>query len=569
MEKVTKVKDLVYKRYTIEDGKAAYAALETAVKQAKSAEDILTAREAWLTEMRHYATASALSNCRFTLNTRDEFYQAEMEYYDEKNPEFSELLTAYASLMLDTPFRPELEKCLNPRIFLQFEVQRKAFSPIVTEECKKENALTTEYSKFMSEMKFEYDGKELPLSVLRGYLSSPDRAVRRAAAEAIGKGLGKNAETLDRIYDDLVKIRTEIARKLGYRDFVELGYYRMGRIDYDREMVREFRDNVARDLVPAVRAIKDRVTRDLNLGQMMIYDNETYAEGASPDPILDEKGIFAAAQKMYDDMSPVTGFFMREMQEAEAFDVESRDGKWGGGYCTSFPDMKQPFILANFNGTSSDLDVITHEFGHALADHFLFEEGDEELSVGGMETAECHSMSMEFFAEKYMEMFCGKGADAYRLKHMLDSFCFIPYGVIVDEFQHIVYEHPEYTPEDRKRVYRELEKKYRPYLSYEGIPYLEEGTRWQFQMHIYESPFYYIDYCLAQTVAFGFFLKSRKDYAKAFADYLNFVRQGGQKAFPTLVEEAGIASPFKDGALRDLAAEVEKIANELFDKVEG
>ncbi len=569
MKKITKVKDIVYKRYTIEEGKAAFDAFSDAAKNARSADDVLAARKKWREAVEHYSTAASLANCRFTLNTRDEFYQAEMDYYDEKSPEFQELMTAYAEIMLDSPYRAEMEKKLNPRIFRMLEIERKAFSPIVTEECKKENALTTEYSKFMSEMKFEYDGKELPLSVLRGYLSHPDRNVRRAAAEAIGKGLGKNAETLDRIYDELVKIRTEIAHKLGYRDFVELGYYRMGRIDYDREMVKSFRDNVARDLVPAVKALKDRVSRDLGFSQMMFYDNETYTNGASPDPILDEKGIFAAAQKMYDDMSPVTGSFMREMQEAEAFDVESRDGKWGGGYCTSFPDMKQPFILANFNGTSSDLDVITHEFGHALADHFLFEEGEEELAVGGMETAECHSMSMEFFAEKYMEMFCGDGADAYRLKHMLDSFCFISYGVIVDEFQQTVYEHPEYTPEDRKRVYRELEKKYRPYLSFDGIPYLEEGTRWQYQMHIYESPFYYIDYCLAQTVAFGFFIKSRKDYKGAFADYLNFVRQGGQKAFPALVEEAGIASPFKDGALRDLAREIEKIADDLFDKVEG
>ncbi|HBJ19243.1 MAG TPA: M3 family oligoendopeptidase, partial [Clostridiales bacterium] len=244
MKKITKVKDIVYKRYTIEEGKAAFAAFESAVKNATSAADILKAREAWLTEMRHYATAASLSNCRFTLNTRDEFYQAEMDYYDEKSPEFQELMTAYASLMLNTPFRPELEKTLNPRIFKNFEIRRKAFSPIVTEECKKENALTTEYSKFMSEMKFEYDGKEIPLTVLRGYLSHSDRNIRRAAAEALGKGLKKNAETLDRIYDDLVKIRTEIAHKLGYRDFVELGYYRMGRIDYDREMVSRFRENV-------------------------------------------------------------------------------------------------------------------------------------------------------------------------------------------------------------------------------------------------------------------------------------------------------------------------------------
>lgn len=564
-----KVKDIVYKRYTIEEGRAAFSAFSDAVNNATCAEDILTAREHFLTEMRHYATAASLSNCRFTLNTRDEFYQAEMDYYDEKNPEFSELMTEYAARMLDNPYRAELETKLNARIFRSLEVQRKAFSPLVTEECKKENALVTEYSKFMSEMKFEYNGEVLPLSVLRGYLSHADREVRRAAAEAIGRGLQKNAAELDRIYDELVKLRTEIAHKLGYESFVELGYYRMGRIDYDREMVKRFRENVKADLVPVIRRIKDKVTERLGFGQMMFYDNETYTDGDAPDPILDEAGIFRAAQRMYDDMSPVTGDFMRQMQAAEAFDVESRDGKWGGGYCTEFADYKQPFILANFNGTSADLDVITHEFGHALAAHFVFEEGDEELGVGGMETAECHSMSMEFFAEKYMDAFCGTRADSYRLKHMLDSLSFIPYGVIVDEFQEQVYAHPEYTPEDRKRLYRELEEKYRPYLSFRGIPYLEEGTRWQYQMHIYESPFYYIDYCLAQTVAFGFFVRSLEDYRGAFDRYLTFVRQGGQKAFPALVEEAGIASPFKDGALATLAEKIEKVADDLFAKVEG
>ena len=431
-----------------------------------------------------------------------------------------------------------------------------SFSPAVVEDCKKENALTTAYSKLMSEMKFEYQGKELPLSVVRGDLSHSDRAVRRAAAEAIGKGLAPHAAELDRIYDELVKVRTEIARKLGYRNFVELGYYRMCRMDYNAEMVARFRENVCRDLVPVVSRLKSELGKKLGFDRFMFYDNETYTDGEAPRPVLDTAGIFEAAQAMYDEMDPVAGAFMRQMREAEAFDVEARDGKWGGGYCTGFADFKQPFILANFNGSSGDIDVITHEFGHALAAHFVYTEGEEELDAGGMETAECHSMSMEFFADKYMERFFGPQANAYRLKHILDALSFIPYGVTVDEFQHIVYEHPEYTPEDRKRVWRELEEKYRPYLTYEGVPYLEEGTRWQYQMHIYESPFYYIDYCLAQTVAFGFLIKADRDYDKAFADYIAFVRQGGQKAFPALVAEAGIASPFEDGALTGVAREV-------------
>ena len=558
-----KVKDLPYKRYTIEQAREAFSKFEKAYNDAKCAEDVINARELYKEEARHFSTANALGYCRFSLNTKDEFYKAEMDYYDEFGPEFSAIATKVAEMMLASPYRAELEKMLNPRVYKGYEISKKAFSPVIIEEAKRENVLVTEYSKLMSEMKFEFRGETMPLSILRGYLSDVDRETRREAAEAIGRGLAENAKELDRIYDELVKVRTEMAHKMGYKNYVELGYYRMHRTDYDAEMVKSFRDNVASDLVGAVSEIKNAVAKSFGWDKVMFYDNDTYIDAEAPNPILDTEGIFKAALEMYDKMSPVTGAFMRDMQAAEAFDVESRDGKWGGGYCTAFADYKQPFILANFNGTSADLDVITHEFGHALADHFLFTEGDEDVGVGGMETAECHSMSMEFFAYPYMNTFCGKNSELYKLKHMLDSLSFIPYGVIVDEFQHIVYENPDLTPEQRKAAYRDLEKKYRPYLSYEGIPYLEEGTRWQYQMHIYESPFYYIDYCLAQTVAFGFFIRSLEDYDKAFSDYLDFVRCGGRKPFAKLVSDAGLKSPFEDGALKLLAEKIKEIEKKV------
>ncbi len=560
---ITKVKDIPYTRYTLEMGKAAFAAFESAIADAKCHRCVLSAREKFLEEIGHYETSASLSFCRYTLNTKDEFYKGEMDYYDTVGPEFNELLTKYADIMLNSPFRAELEKTLNKRIFTSFEVQKKAFSADTIEECKRENALVTEYSALMSGMLFEYQGKEYPLASIRGYLSSADREVRRTACEAIGKGLEKNAKELDRIYDELVKVRTEIARKMGYKSFTELGYYRMGRMDYDRDMVERFRNNVKHSLVDLISKLKAELKDELSLDKIMFYDNDTYSIGASPDPVVDAQGIFNAGKEMYDDMSPITADFMHRMLEAEAFDTEAREGKWGGGYCTAFRDYKQPFILANFNGTSGDVDVMTHEFGHALASDFSFKEGDRELSIGGMETAECHSMSMEFFAWKYADKFFGPLTKAYKKKHLLSALSFIPYGVAVDEFQHEVYENPDMTPEDRKALWRSLEAKYRPYLSYEGIPYLEQGTRWQYQMHIYESPFYYIDYCLAQTVAFGFLVKSREDYEGAFNDYISFVRKGGQKAFDELIKDAGIASPFEDGALDNMAKKILEIAKEL------
>ncbi|UZQ84651.1 M3 family oligoendopeptidase [Thermoclostridium stercorarium] len=351
---------------------------------------------------------------------------------------------------------------------------------------------------------------------------------------------------------------------MGYKNFIELAYYRLGRISFDEKMVEKFRKNVLKDIVPVVSRLKLENAKRMGIDDFKLYDNDVYLPGGDPKPILDKDGIFKAAQEMYHDMSEETGKFFDMMLETEAFDVESRRNKWGGGYCTYFFKYKQPFILANFNGTSADIDVVTHEAGHAFAAYLTRNNRFAvELNVGGMETAETHSMSMEFFAEKYMDKFFGKDAAKYRFMHVFDAFSFIPYGTIVDYFQHIVYANPDMTPEERNETWRKLEAEFRPYLSSEGIPYLEKGTRWQYQMHIYESPFYYIDYCLAQVVAFEFLLESLKDYNEAFRKYVRFASQGGEALFTDLIKEAGLVSPFEDGALKDLAGKIEKLLNEL------
>lgn len=556
-------RDIPYKRYTIEEGRSAFEKAEKAMKEAAGVHSVLAAKKIFDDAAIEYATAVSLANCRFTLDTRNEFYTKEVEYYDQVSPLFEELSVKFNDLLLTTPFRKELELHINKRILQKAELSKKSFSPAVIEDCQKENALVTEYSKLMAGMTFLWQGKETPLSALRGELENGDRDVRRECAIAIGKGLKKHEKELDGLYDRLVKIRTVIAHKLGYKSFTELGYYRMGRLDYDATMVKAFRNNVQKDLVPVVKELKERIARELDIDRITFYDDAIYSGGPVPKPLLDAKGIFQAAEEMYDDMNPEIGAFMHRMLEAEAFDVEAREGKWGGGYCTTFPKYKQPFILANFNGSCGDVDVITHEFGHALAANFVFYGGDMDLDVGGMETAECHSMSMEFLSWKYTEKFFGESANAYRKKHLLSSLSFIPYGVIVDEFQHEIYDHPDYTPEERKAVYRRLEEKYRPYMDFKDIPYIEEGTRWQYQMHIYETPFYYIDYCLAQTVALWFLVKSRENYQKALDDYLTFLKAGGQKSFEALLETAGIPSPFKEGSLKELSQKVLEIAEEL------
>jgi M3 family oligoendopeptidase len=543
-----------------------FSAFENAVKEAKSAADVLAAREKFLETYVDFSTAGALANMRFTLNTRDGFYKTEKDYYDEVTPKAGDLYVKYCDYILNSPFRAELDKALNPNLIKKFEIAKKAHDPANIADEQQENAIVTEYSGLMSQMLFDYKGKKVPLTIVRGDLSAKDRDTRRQAMEAIGRGLEANADKLDEIFDRLVKIRDRQAKRMGLKNFIELGYYRMNRIDYNREMVEKFRANVVKDIVPAVAEMKAKIAERLGIDQMMLYDNDVYFATGNARPRPDAKGILQAGLEMYNEMHPEIGAFMKSMLDNEAFDVESREGKWGGGYCTAFDKYSQPFILANFNGSSDDVDVITHEFGHAYAFYHSALKKEYELNVGGMETAECHSMSMEFLCWKYMDKFFDLPED-YKYKHICDAFSFIPYGCIVDEFQHIVYENPELTPAERKSEYNKLEQKYRPYLSTKGIPYIGQGTRWQYQMHIYELPFYYIDYCLAQTVALGFLSESRRNYGKALETYIAFVKAGGTKAFSQLVKEAGIADPFGEGTLRVLADDFREIRKEFEGKI--
>ena len=562
-----KVSEMPYQRITVEEFKLQAEKIIEKIKNANSAEELKDIRNEFNKMSEEVETACALANCRFTLNTRDEFYNAEMDYYDNAMPLFSEIENEYKKAMLDSPYRAEAEKLINPRVFKGFEMSLKTFSPEVIEDLQTENALVTRYSKFMGELAFEFDGEKMPLSVLRGKLEDDSRDIRRKAAEAIGKTMEANADTFDEIFDGLVKIRTQIARKLGYKNFVELGYYRMGRVDYDKKMIAAFRKSVEIDIVPAVAELKECIRNRLGLDKIMYYDDAISVTGEMPRPVIDTPAIFANALEMYNDMKPEIGDFMQRMLDAEAFDVEARDGKFGGGYCTTFAKYKQPFILANFNGTSDDIDVITHEFGHALAADYMFKFAQPDYPIG-METHECHSMSMEFLCHKYMDGFFGANTDKYRYKHIVDALSFIPYGTIVDEFQHIVYENPELTPAERKAEYLKLEKKYRPYLSFDGIPYLELGTRWQYQMHIYESPFYYIDYCIAQCVALGFLRLSREDFDSALEKYVDFLKKTGGISLTELIEGAGLESPFGEGALTKTAKSasdiIEAVAKEIF-----
>ncbi|MEH7308382.1 M3 family oligoendopeptidase [Neobacillus drentensis] len=507
-----------------------------------------------------------LCNIRHSIDTNDEFYKEEQDYMDEIQPEIEGLVTKYYQVLVQSKFRHELEEKWGKQLFALAEGQLKTFKPEIVPLLQKENRLSTEYTKLMASAKIDFEGEERTLAQLEPFAQSTDRNMRKRANEAKFGFMVEHEADFDRIYDDLVKVRTEIARTLGFKNFVELGYYRMMRTDYNAEMVANFRNQVKDFIVPIATKLKERQQERIGLDQLKYYDESFNFQTGNATPKGTPEWIIENGQQMYEDLSEETGAFFRFMQENNLMDLVAKKGKAGGGYCTFIENYKAPFIFSNFNGTSGDIDVLTHEAGHAFQVYSSRHFEIPEYAWPTYEACEIHSMSMEFFTWPWMDLFFKEDTDKYKFSHLSDALLFLPYGVSVDEFQHWVYENPEATPRERKLQWREIEKKYLPHKDYDGNEYLENGGFWQRQGHIYNSPFYYIDYTLAQICAFQFWKRSRENQEEAWADYVKLCRLGGSMSFTKLVEEANLISPFKAGCVESVVGVIENWLNSVDDK---
>ncbi|ANF96772.1 M3 family oligoendopeptidase [Paenibacillus bovis] len=512
-----------------------------------------------------FSTQAQLVSVRHSINTNDEFYKAEQEYMDEIGPVFQEYIDSYYKALVNSSFRSELETKWGHQLFASAELTLKTFHPDIIADLQQENKLTTAYSQLIASAKIMFEGEERTLTQLTPFEQSKDRDMRQRAGEARYGFMAENSEELDRIYDELVKVRTTIARKLGYSNFTELAYARMGRTDYGPEQVEAFRKQVQEYIVPAASRLKDRQRARLGVDRLSYFDQSYSFPTGNPTPKGDADFIINNGAKMYSELSPEIDQFYKFLQDNELMDLLSKKGKMGGGYCTFLNDYQSPFIFANFNGTSGDIDVLTHEMGHAFQVYQSRHFEVPEYIWPTYEAAEIHSMSMEFFTWPWMELFFQEDTDKYKFDHLSGGLLFIPYGVAVDEFQHVIYNNPELTPAERKAAWKAVEEKYLPFWDQSDNLYLQSGGYWQKQGHIYEAPFYYIDYTLAQICAFQFWKRMNEDQPAAWADYVNLCRQGGSKSFTGLVEVAGLISPFQEGCVASVIGDIENWLNSIDD----
>ena len=554
MAEKLKFSEMPYERPDLDD---VIAQINSLTERLKAAEDYATARMVFLeaeTLEKHMDTLGNLCYIRHSIDTRDEFYSGEKDWWDENAPLMREPQQAWTFAMLESPFRPDFEAEFGNLMFLNHEIEVRSFSPEIVGEMQQEMKLVTAYCKLIASAQIPFEGSTYTLSQLTPFKTDADDAVRLAAWKAEGAWYKEHQPELDRIYDELTYLRDTMGKKLGHDGYTPLGYDRMQRNCYTKDDIERFREAVRTYLVPLCEEIYRHQAERIGVEYPLSFADAALAfRSGNPRPQGTADDIIAQGKRFYDELSPETSEFFQTMLDQELMDVLSTEGKEGGGYCTSIMDYEVPFIFANFNGTQGDVEVITHEAGHAFEGWLNRKRVPTSYVWGGMESCEVHSMSMEFFAWPWCEGFFGPDTKKYLFSHLSGAITFIPYGTMVDHFQHIVYERPELTPAERHGAWKELLGTYMPWLRLDGdIPFYADGEGWQRQSHIYELPFYYIDYCLAQTVALEFWAMIQEDLDDAWKHYMAYTSQGGSRVFTELLANAGLVSPFDETCLRSV-----------------
>ena len=505
-----------------------------------------------------YNTAANLANIHYTCDTRDTYWKAEQDFFDANGPAVTNASVEISRAFLANPHADALTEKFGTTCVAGMKNAVLSMDDRTVELQQQFNALVSRYQQIYGGALVELDGKQLTIPQLGPYKEDLDPAVRRAAYEAEAGYFDAHRAELDELYGQIVQNLNAQARVMGYHDYSELSYVRMNRIGYGPEEIRKFRDQVANDVVPQLQKVMALRAKRTGIAHPAFTDLPILFRDGNPKPIPGYKARMDAARTMYHALSPETAEFIDFMQDNELFDVESRPGKMSGGYMTSLPSYKAPFIFANWNDTSGDVDVLTHECGHAFEGYVAERDPaiPADLECPGMESAEIHSMAMEFLTAPWHHLLFGKDTDKYALLHAEDSFVFLAYGCEVDEFQHIMYQNPDLTPDERNAEWLKLEKKYRPWIDFDNLPFYGRGAGWQRQLHIYECPFYYIDYCLSTMAALQFFLLSLTDHKDAWERYLRLVRRAGTASYTELLETAGLKVPFEEGSIKGIAQQM-------------
>lgn len=568
LEKDFKFKDI---QYTRPDCEAFQKLAEDNAEKIKNAVSYSEAKKIFLEFDKaecEFFDMGNIAYIRHTIDTSDEFYDKENEFLNEKTPELMPSLLAFSNAVYDSRFKPDFVAEFGEQMFAEIELRRKSFSEKNIPLLQKEARLCNEYEKIIASADILFDGKHLNLYGIMSYFENPDRNVRHDAYKAYSKFYESNEENFERIWDELIKVRTEMGKNLGFENYIPLGYMNQGRTDYDEKDVAAFREQVREELVPFCSKLYEAQAKRIGVDKVKAYDEAYLFNDGNAVPVGDDDFLIEQAREMYHDMSKETGEFVDFMLGHDLLDVKNKPKKASTGYMTGLNSIKAPFVFSCFNHTTGDVQVLTHEFGHAFAGYMAMR--NQPVSTYYSEStdiAEIHSMSMEQFAYPYAEKFFGDKADKFRFSHLQEALTFVPFGVAVDEYQHIVYANPELTPKQRTAEWKKLEEKYMPWREYDDIDFFARGGWWYHKIHIFLYPFYYINYTLTTMGAMEFKKKMHEDKESAWRDYLNLCKVGGSLGYKETLKYANLSLPFEKGSVKRAVSYAEDILLSQIEKI--
>ena len=494
----------------------------------------------------------ALAAVHFSQDTKNPAYKAEKEFFDAIGPDLKGLDVDLLRVLLER--RQALASAFGEQLPALWSCTVASFDPSIAEHVRAESDANNRYDELTATTTVEFEGEQRTMSALRGFYGDADRGRRLAARRAQDRLLSGIQGQLDGLFDELVDIRHRMAQQLGEPNYIDLGYRRLGRTDYGAAEVAAFRQAVEERLVPLCTAIRARHAKALGVDDYAFHDTPVRDLQGVPRPKGDEAWMREQARALFSRMGRDFFEFYALMEEGQLLDLDLREGKVGGGYCESLQLWGLPFIFANFNGTQDDVNVFTHECGHAFQCWTTMQTGAlRDLVWPTYEACEIHSMGLEMLTYPDMELFFGEDAGRFVQGHIESSLLFLPYGVAVDAFQHEIYANPSWSAGRRAQTWAGLEKRLLPEWIYRDMPHFESGRFWQRQGHIYGNPFYYIDYCLAQTCAFQLWQMGRRDRGETMRRYRRLCELGGRLSFRALLRDVGLADPFEPDTLARVA----------------
>ena len=493
---------------------------------------------------------------RMTCDTTDEKIQQSFEYFaTEVEPHISEWTNTLNEKFLQCEFYKELDvdtyKIYIRTLKSQFEIFRQENIPLFTELQLEQQ----KYGAIVGSMSIEHDGKEYTLEQASNFIKSTDRAVRKEVYEKIQRRRLADKDTLDELFNKLIKLRHQVAINAGFDNFRDYMFKALGRFDYTAEDCFRFHEAIAEELVPLFKQFSEERKSKMQLDKLTPYDTEVDVSGKPAlKPFDGGEDLLNKSIACFYRIHPYFGEKLETMKQHKLIDLESRAGKAPGGYNYPLAESGAPFIFMNAANAMRDLTTMVHEGGHAVHTFLTNNLALNDFKRAPSEVAEVASMSMELISMDAWDVFFNDADDLIRAKEeqLKDSLKTLPWVATIDAFQHWIYTNPNHTVEERTAAWDTCFERFGSnFVNWEGYEEFKNNL-WQKQLHLFEVPFYYIEYAIAQLAAIAIYKNYKENPVKALLEYMNALRLGYTKSIPEIYETAGIKFDFSTAYIRGL-----------------